>query len=125
MHADGPPSRLLFKKRMFRETDEAISEPIFVSLSFVQAQHDYLQARLLPPGAPLGSCCAHAMFTNDLPVQAIGVSLLFRFDHRSVRVLVWLCHRESMFLCSVSGTTTQLVCNGATKPRRRRCFVPM
>lgn len=46
---DGPPSRLLFKKRMFRETDEAISEPIFVSLSFVQAQHDYLQARLPPP----------------------------------------------------------------------------
>lgn len=41
--AGGDAARLLFKKRMFRETDEAISEPIFISLSFVQAQHDYLE----------------------------------------------------------------------------------
>ena len=34
--------KLLFKKRMFRETDEAISEPMFINLSYVQAQHDYL-----------------------------------------------------------------------------------
>jgi MyTH4 domain/FERM central domain len=36
-------SRLLFKKRMFRETDETITEPQFVNLSYVQAQFDYLQ----------------------------------------------------------------------------------
>lgn len=41
--AGGDAARLLFKKRMFRETDEAISEPIFISLSYVQAQHDYLE----------------------------------------------------------------------------------
>ena len=29
-------SKLLFKKRMFRETDETITEPTFVNLSFVQ-----------------------------------------------------------------------------------------
>lgn len=29
-------SRLLFKKRMFRETDEQITEPQFVNLSYVQ-----------------------------------------------------------------------------------------
>lgn len=29
-------SRLLFKKRMFRETDETITEPQFVNLSYVQ-----------------------------------------------------------------------------------------
>ncbi len=40
---EGTQSRLLFKKRMFRETDEAISEPQFINLSYVQAQHDYLQ----------------------------------------------------------------------------------
>ncbi len=40
-------SRLLFKKRMFRETDESIVEPVFISLSYVQAQYDYLQARPL------------------------------------------------------------------------------
>lgn len=30
-------SKLLFKKRMFRETDETITEPQFVNLSYVQA----------------------------------------------------------------------------------------
>eukprot|EP00958_Prasinococcus_capsulatus_P007212 scaffold668_cov385-Prasinococcus_capsulatus_cf.AAC.17 len=35
-------SKLLFKKRLFRETDEQITDPIFVTLSYVQAQHDYL-----------------------------------------------------------------------------------
>lgn len=34
--------RLLFKKRLFRESDEAITEPVFIQLSYVQAQHDYL-----------------------------------------------------------------------------------
>ena len=38
-------SKLLFKKRMFRETDESILEPVFISLSYVQAQYDYLQVR--------------------------------------------------------------------------------
>lgn len=40
---EGFQSKLLFKKRMFRETDETITEPQFVNLSYVQAQHDYLQ----------------------------------------------------------------------------------
>ena len=35
--------RFLFKKKMFRETDDAISEPMFITLSYLQAQHDYLQ----------------------------------------------------------------------------------
>jgi hypothetical protein len=39
---DGAASKLLFKKRMFRETDEAVTEPRFVALSYIQAQHDYL-----------------------------------------------------------------------------------
>lgn len=33
---DGWQSKLLFKKRMFRETDETITEPQFVNLSYVQ-----------------------------------------------------------------------------------------
>lgn len=33
---EGYSSKLLFKKRMFRETDETITEPQFVSLSYVQ-----------------------------------------------------------------------------------------
>ena len=31
-------SKLLFKKRMFRETDETITEPQFVNLSYVQVR---------------------------------------------------------------------------------------
>ncbi|XP_024529488.1 kinesin-like protein KIN-14I [Selaginella moellendorffii] len=34
--------KLLFKKRLFRESDEAITDPMFVQLSYVQSQHDYL-----------------------------------------------------------------------------------
>ncbi len=30
--------RLLFKKRLFRESDESITEPMFVQLSYVQVQ---------------------------------------------------------------------------------------
>lgn len=40
---EGFQSKLLFKKRMFRKMDETITEPQFVNLSYVQAQHDYLQ----------------------------------------------------------------------------------
>ncbi|XP_024363319.1 kinesin-like protein KIN-14I isoform X2 [Physcomitrium patens] len=34
--------RLLFKKRLFRESDETITEPMFVQLCYVQSQHDYM-----------------------------------------------------------------------------------
>eukprot|EP00798_Chlamydomonas_sp_ICE-L_P023239 gene23239-30463_t len=43
MAKEGYQSKLLFKKRMFRETDETITELQFVNLSYLQAQYDYLQ----------------------------------------------------------------------------------
>lgn len=49
---DFTASKLLFKKRMFRETDETITEPQFVNLSYVQAQHDYLQVSLRAQASP-------------------------------------------------------------------------
>ncbi|CAD7697902.1 unnamed protein product [Ostreobium quekettii] len=42
MRIKGGGRSLLFKKLMFRANDEMITEPQFVSLSYVQAQHDYL-----------------------------------------------------------------------------------
>ena len=33
---------LVFKKRMFRESDESIDEPTFSLLSYVQAKHDFM-----------------------------------------------------------------------------------
>ncbi|KAM7279474.1 hypothetical protein ACFE04_006608 [Oxalis oulophora] len=34
--------KLIFKKKLFRETDEAVADPMFVQLSYVQLQHDYM-----------------------------------------------------------------------------------
>ncbi|KAJ4713994.1 Kinesin-like calmodulin-binding protein [Melia azedarach] len=34
--------KLIFKKKLFRESDEAVSDPMFVQLSYVQLQHDYV-----------------------------------------------------------------------------------
>ncbi|TKW24098.1 hypothetical protein SEVIR_3G030800v4 [Setaria viridis] len=34
--------KLVFKKRLFRESDEAVTDPMFIQLSYVQLQHDYI-----------------------------------------------------------------------------------
>ncbi|KAL8038155.1 hypothetical protein ABFX02_11G085900 [Erythranthe guttata] len=34
--------KLTFKKKLFRESDEAITDPMFLQLSYVQLQHDYV-----------------------------------------------------------------------------------
>ncbi|XP_058073306.1 kinesin-like protein KIN-14I [Magnolia sinica] len=34
--------KLSFKKRLFRESDESITDPMFIQLSYVQLQHDYI-----------------------------------------------------------------------------------
>ncbi|KAB1200217.1 Kinesin-like calmodulin-binding protein [Morella rubra] len=34
--------KLTFKKKLFRESDEAVTEPMFMQLSYVQLQHDYI-----------------------------------------------------------------------------------
>lgn len=34
--------KLTFKKKLFRESDESIADPMFVQLSYVQLQHDYI-----------------------------------------------------------------------------------
>lgn len=45
---EGVACKLLMKKRMFRETDETITEPKFINLSYIQAQHDFLQVCTIP-----------------------------------------------------------------------------
>lgn len=34
--------KLTFKKKLFRESDEAVTDPMFVQLCYVQLQHDYI-----------------------------------------------------------------------------------
>ncbi|PNH02813.1 Kinesin-like calmodulin-binding protein [Tetrabaena socialis] len=71
MTREGFQSKLLFKKRMFRETDETITEPQFVNLSYVQAQHDYLQGNYPVVREDASQMCAlqiqaeHASTLND------------------------------------------------------------
>ena len=60
----GAASKLLFKKRMFRETDETVTEPQFVNLSYIQAQHDYLQVRALRCTAALGNGAVCAVLSG-------------------------------------------------------------
>lgn len=76
--AGGDAARLLFKKRMFRETDEAISEPIFISLSFVQAQHDYLEVCFRKQTSSA---------TNSMLASNTGLSTWCRVLHRTVQRL--------------------------------------
>nr|AMS24255.1 kinesin 14-VIa protein [Marsilea vestita] len=39
---EGLQCKLLFKKKLFREADEAITEPMFIQLIYIQSQYDYL-----------------------------------------------------------------------------------
>ena len=65
-------SKLLFKKRMFRETDESILEPVFISLSYVQAQYDYLQVR--NPKLPRHKLLQHStIFVNSCRVSSASM----------------------------------------------------
>ncbi|XP_004509479.1 kinesin-like protein KIN-14E isoform X1 [Cicer arietinum] len=34
--------KLIFKKKLFRESDDAVTDPMFLQLSYVQLQHDYI-----------------------------------------------------------------------------------
>ena len=70
---DGYTSKLLFKKRMFRETDETITEPMFINLAYVQAQHDYLQGHYPVVREDAAQMCA-------LQIQAEYASTLLDDD---------------------------------------------
>ncbi|KAK9868430.1 hypothetical protein WJX84_002910 [Apatococcus fuscideae] len=66
---DFAASKLLFKKRMFRETDETITEPQFVNLSYVQAQHDYLQGNYPVVREDAAQMCALQMQAESGPTM--------------------------------------------------------
>lgn len=73
---DGAACKLLFKKRMFRETDETVTEPQFVTLSYIQAQHDYLQVGGAPrdakPAAGMGEGGAWGRVGSGRGLQLAG-----------------------------------------------------
>ncbi|PSC75171.1 kinesin-like calmodulin-binding isoform X1 [Micractinium conductrix] len=67
---EGAAPRLLFKKRMFRETDETVTEPQFVALSYIQAQHDYLQGQYPVIREDAAQMCALQMQAEHGPTLA-------------------------------------------------------
>jgi len=88
MAKEGWQSRLLFKKRMFRETDESITEPQFVNLSYVQAQHDYLMGNYPVVREDAAQMCAlqmQAEFASSLGDDEEGLlSCIERFITKQV-----------------------------------------
>ncbi|KAG8066613.1 hypothetical protein GUJ93_ZPchr0004g39041 [Zizania palustris] len=83
--------KLVFKKRLFRESDEAVTDPMFVQLSYVQLQHDYISGNY-----PVGRDDAAQLSALQILVE-IGfvdnpescvewISLLERFLPRQVAI---------------------------------------
>ena len=85
---DGAAAKLLFKKRMFRETDETIVESRFVSLSYIQAQHDYLQGQYPVIREDAAQMCALQLQAEQGPTltgnQAEFDAAMERFMVRSI-----------------------------------------
>nr|AFK13155.1 zwichel [Gossypium arboreum] len=69
--------KLIFKKKLFRESDEAVTDPMFVQLSYFQLQHDYIlgnypvgrddavQLSALQILAEIGFVCSPESCTSD------------------------------------------------------------
>ena len=64
---EGIDAALLFKKKMFREQDEHITEPVFVNLSYAQAQHDFLQGNYPVVKDDATQMCALQIFAAKGP----------------------------------------------------------
>ena len=59
--------RLVFKKRMFRDTDDSVTEPVFVSLSYLQLKRDFLDGRYPVNAADAAQLCALQIQAEDGP----------------------------------------------------------
>lgn len=68
-------SKLLFKKRMFRETDEAITEPQFINLSFVQVWTDLHNLPLIVVGHIVQASAA-VHLTTWFEIQEITTNIV-------------------------------------------------
>lgn len=56
--------RLMFKKRMFRESDDGVTETMFLNLSYIQVQHDYLQGHYPVVYEDAAQLCALQLFAE-------------------------------------------------------------
>ncbi len=77
MQSQGFQSKLLFKKRMFRESDETVTEAQFVNLSYVQAQFDYLQGNYPVVREDAAQMCALQMQSEFASTLLENEELIF------------------------------------------------
>ncbi|CAG9465708.1 unnamed protein product [Pedinophyceae sp. YPF-701] len=91
--------RLLFKKKIFRESDEQIEEPVFLQLSYLQAKEEYITGaypverkdavklcvlqiiEALGPGQPLTEADANDWCQSCIQKQLLDTKLSARADN--------------------------------------------
>ncbi len=90
--AQGFQSKLLFKKRMFRESDETVTEPQFVNLSYVQAQFDYLQGNYPVVREDAAQMCSLQMQSEFASTLLENEELVFTCIEKFItkQVCVWV-----------------------------------
>lgn len=90
---EGIQSKLLVKKKMFRETDEAVIEPTFINLCYIQAQYDYLLGNFPFVPEDTAQLCA-------LQIQAeYGPSLVHNEDGLSAAVKKYIPKQVRLQIC--------------------------
>ena len=65
--AEGMDDGLLFKKKVFREQDDHVTEPAFVNLSYAQAQNDFLQGNYPVVKEDASQMCALQILVSHGP----------------------------------------------------------
>eukprot|EP00884_Botryococcus_braunii_P012518 jgi/Botrbrau1/21267/Bobra.39_2s0057.2 len=95
-------SKLLFKKRMFRETDETITEPQFITLSYVQAQHDYLQGNYPVVRDDAAQMCALQMQADAGPTYLESIDTIEQAVERFITKPVLMTRPRDEWIADVS-----------------------
>ncbi|XP_031096108.1 kinesin-like protein KIN-14E [Ipomoea triloba] len=83
--------KLVFKKKLFRESDEAVTDPMFIQLSYVQLQHDYILGNYPVGRDDAAQLCALQIlveigYVNSLESCTDWTSLLQQFLPRQIAI---------------------------------------
>lgn len=76
--AEGLDDGLLFKKKVFREQDEHVTEPAYVNLSYAQAQNDFLQGNYPVVKEDASQMCALQILVSHGPELSEGSDVFRR-----------------------------------------------
>eukprot|EP00210_Caulerpa_lentillifera_P002367 g2271.t1 len=83
--------KLVFKKKVFRESDDTIMESQFINLTFVQAQHDYLLGLYPVVYKEAAQLCAlqlYSDFGSELPDEDILLNhVIERLTSKEIEIL--------------------------------------